>query len=162
MITPDRATNSSTESSTVMTAASSTTVDAFKDLVKGTIALPLEAAKGMATGCATIAGIYGAITAFMNQGRFPLWQHVEVYAILAPFVLWAIAGYRFGTSYLPNVRLSELLPDAMSPPISEEAQRMHLINRETHLRSRIVEASILFWFAFIWAVVCVAFVRVPK
>jgi hypothetical protein len=47
--------------------------DAFKELVKGTISLPLEGCKSMATGCATVAGIYGAITAFVNSGRSPSW-----------------------------------------------------------------------------------------
>jgi hypothetical protein len=135
--------------------------DAFKELVKGTISLPLEGCKSMATGCATVAGIYGAITAFVNSGRSPSWEQWEIYAILAPFVLWAFAGFRFGAAYLPSVRMSDLLSNAGNQP-DAKFQWNQLLERESFLRASIVTGSKFFWAAFIWAVVCIALVRNPE
>jgi hypothetical protein len=141
--------------------ASVLVADAYKDLVKGTISLPLEACKSMATGCATVAGLYGAVVAFVNYGHAPQASQWQVYVILAPFVLLAIAGLRFGTAYLPNVGLPELLASNGHPGVAK-SQQEQLIARELFIRKRIVTGSAVFWFAVVWALLCVAFVRVPQ
>lgn len=133
--------------------------EAYKDLVKSTIALPLEGCKSMATGCATIAAIYGGFTAFVNAGRTPSWDHwPQVLAILAPFVLLAIAGGIFGVAYLPKPRLRELMPNRSFPGYDEQITAVFA--REAYLRKRIIRGSIVFWIALASALACVAWVRI--
>lgn len=141
-------------------AAASLVAEMYKDVVKGTLALPLEGCKSMATGCATVAGLYGATVAFINYGHPPAASQWQVYVILAPFLLWSFSGLCFGSAYLPNVRLEELL-SSNSTLSDTTAQQRLVVEREQFLRQRIVIGSIVFWFALTWALTCIAFVRVP-
>jgi hypothetical protein len=98
--------NANTQAAVVTDNSQPTVADSYKDLVKNSIALPLEACKGMATGCVTVAGIYGATVAFLNAGHPPRPDQWQIYAILFPFILLALSEMRFATAYLPDVRLT--------------------------------------------------------
>jgi hypothetical protein len=135
-------------------------LDLYKELLKGTISLPLEGCKSMGTGCATVASLYGAVLAFVNYGHRPQVTDLKAYIILGPFVLLAIAGLYFGVTYLPNVRLIELLK-VPSPFNDPRAQEQILIAREEYIRTNIVKGSKAFWFGLAWAILNVAFIRLP-
>ncbi len=140
--------------------AADLTAEVYKDLIKATLALPLEGCKSMAIGCATVAGLYGAVVAFVNYGHPPHPWQLEIYVIMAPFVLLSVSGLIFGAAYLPNVRLEQLLSSLGR--VGDNKWQMDLVvGRERFLRDRIFKGSMVFWFALVWALVCVAFVRVP-
>ena len=130
----------------------------YKDLVKNTIALSLDACKSMATGCATVATLYGAVLALAKfQHALSPWE-LKTYVVLAPFVIFAISGFLFARAFLPCPRLSLLLAVA---PEQQLSPLEHLIAREDQLRRGIVEGSWAFWIALAWAIAVIAFVRIP-
>ncbi len=131
----------------------------YKELIKGTISFPIEGCKSMATGCATVAALYGATLVFANAGKLPDPTHWKTYVLLAPFVLFAMAGFFYGTGFLPRVRLPELLQLPASMEL--ERQQAQLLAREEHIRTHLLRGSVTFWCGLLWAFVAVIVVRVP-
>jgi hypothetical protein len=130
--------------------------DAFKDMVKATISLPLEGCKSMGLGCVQVAGIYGATLTFALPEGSSL--NIEEFALLlVPFFLFAYAGFLFGTGYLPNKTLNDLI--ASETALSEANQRNRLFDRERHIRSHLNRGSFFFWVALTLAIMAVVAVR---
>ena len=129
--------------------------EAHKDMIKGTIALPIEGCKSMATGCATVAGLYGATLVFANQGKLAAADAWEAAVLILPFLLFAVAGFLFARGFLPQRRLSELLKDS-----SAVDHKSRVVEREQYIRDKVVQGSAVFWLALAWAFIAVVAVRI--
>lgn len=142
------------------TAAHAMLADAFKDLVKASIALPIEGCKSMATGCAQVAALYGATLA-LSASRLDEWDWIRCFELLGPLFVYAIAGFLFGTGFLPSQDFDELFP-AGRALAKAPAQHAFLLDRQQHLRRHFARGTILFWLALIWAFAAVIYVRTSQ
>jgi hypothetical protein len=134
--------------------------DVYADLVKSTIAIPIDGCKSMAIGCPTVAGIYGALLAFIIFGS----QHQAVSAsqrilIAVPFCFFLLAGLAFSTAVLPNKRLYTLLPDDLTL-LNLSRQKSELIARESHIHKWRWRGTIIFWLGIAIGLGIVMFDRV--
>lgn len=123
--------------------------DVYKEMIKSTISLPLEGCKSMATGCATVATLYGGTLLLANGGKLALKLPWEVGVLLVPFGLFALAGFIFSMGYLPSKELPELLAS------TNPAQEVKL--RERHIRTKVRQGSACFWLGLAWALSVVVY-----
>jgi hypothetical protein len=110
----------------------------------------------MATGCATVGGLYGAVLAFVNHDHVVSSHSCFFYELMLPFVLFIISGFVFGNAYLPDERLSDLITSGLP---DENIQVQRLIAREKNLRRRIVARTFWFVLATATALVNIAWSR---